>query len=71
MTKSEYDEHIERIVKFLAHMVSMAEDSPNKETHDLLFQSISAAFMALTRERVDKYGMDDDIDADEVSDGIH
>ena len=60
MTVNEYDEHINIIANFMLTVIN-ATEKENDDTYVKLYEAIGAAYMALRRERVNKYGYMDDI----------
>ena len=57
-TKQEYDKHINETARFLAHLAAIDKDLPADvlKTNAQLWESLGKAFMALRRERIEKYG---------------
>jgi hypothetical protein len=64
MTEEQYDEHIRRLAKFMFTLARQQSAAPETMRDDLekLWQSLGKAFMALRRERVEKYGYEPDDD---------
>ena len=63
MTCEEYDKHINVIAEFWAHLTHEAVNTPEinaDKSIDDLYKAIGAAFMALRRERIEKFGMEPD-----------
>ena len=63
MTVHEYDEHIGRVASFLASLVHCVTEDTDKEraaTNEALYHSVGKAYMALVRERTEKYGYMED-----------
>jgi hypothetical protein len=61
LTKEQYNEHINRLAEFMAHVCSGSAKLTGEAQADLekLWQTLGTAFMALRRERIDRYGMED------------
>ena len=59
MTKQEYDKHIYVTARFLATLAETYKHAPDvmrKAHSEQLWKSLGKAFMALRRERIEKYG---------------
>ena len=73
MTKQEYDKHISVTAEFLANLAHISQlnassvivDIREREIHEQLFKSLGKAYMALRRERIEKYGQEEEEVSDE------